>query len=33
LPSNCSEESFKELWVCIHCSHDKVVTHYAGVRD
>jgi hypothetical protein len=33
LLSNCSEESFKELWVFIHCGHDKVVTHYVGVRD
>jgi N-acetylmuramoyl-L-alanine amidase CwlA len=32
LPSN-SEESFQELWVCIHCGHERVITHQIGVRD
>jgi hypothetical protein len=25
--------AYQEPWVCIHCGHDKVVTHFVGVRD
>jgi hypothetical protein len=26
LPSS-SEEAFQELWTCIHCKHERVLTH------
>jgi len=33
LPAECSTEVYQELWVCIHCGHEKVLTHHIGVRD
>ncbi|MFL6420095.1 MAG: hypothetical protein ACJ71P_11850 [Nitrososphaeraceae archaeon] len=31
LPSD--SEAFQELWTCIHCKHEIVLTHYTGIRD
>jgi hypothetical protein len=29
-----ADESYiQKLYVCVHCSHEKVVNHYFGVRD
>jgi hypothetical protein len=32
LPSH-EPNIFQELWVCIHCGHERVMTHHTGVRD
>ena len=32
LPSE-SEEAFEELYRCIHCGHERVLTHQVGIRD
>jgi hypothetical protein len=32
LPSS-EPDVFKDLYVCILCSHERVITHHAGVRD
>jgi hypothetical protein len=31
LPS--SPEEFQELYRCIHCGHERVLTHQVGIRD
>ena len=32
LPSS-ETDMFQELWVCIHCGHERVLTHHIGARD
>jgi hypothetical protein len=24
---------YQELWVCIHCNHERILTHHIGIRD
>jgi hypothetical protein len=32
LPSH-EPDVYQELYVCIHCKHERVLTHHIGIRD